>query len=43
MKKLLLSMGLLLFLSLSLTGCNDENAKAQGDAIELDFLEDEFI
>jgi len=31
MKKLLLSLGLLLFLSLSLTGCNDDNAKAQGD------------
>lgn len=41
MKKLLLSLGLLLFLSLSLTGCNDENANAQGDAgVELDFLID---
>jgi len=41
MKKLLLSLGLLLFLSLSLTGCNDDNAKAQGDVEdELDFLID---
>jgi len=32
MKKLLFSLGLLLFLSLSLAGCNDDNdAKAQGD------------
>jgi len=31
MKKLLLSLGLLLFLSLSLAGCNDDDAKAQGD------------
>jgi len=31
MKKLLLSLGLLLFLSLSLAGCNDDAAKAQGD------------
>lgn len=41
MKKLLSSLGLLLFLSLSLAGCNDDNAKAQGDAvIEQDFLID---
>jgi len=41
MKKLLLSLGLLLFLSLSLTGCNDDNANAQEDTeIELDFLID---
>jgi len=44
MKKLLLSLGLLLSLSLSLVGCNDDGAKAQGDDdLELDFLEDEFI
>ncbi len=41
MKKLLLSLGLLLFLSLSLTGCNDDNANAQGDVeTEVDFLID---
>ena len=41
MKKLLLSLGLLLFLSLSLTGCNDDNAKAQGDDdLEVDVLID---
>jgi len=41
MKKLLLSLGLLLSLSLSLAGCNDDNAKAQGDAeIGQDFLID---
>jgi len=41
MKKLLLSLGLLLFLSLSLTGCNDDNVKAQGDDdLEVDFLID---
>jgi len=40
MKKLLLSLGLLLFLSLSLTGCNDDNANAQGDVEdEVDFFD----
>lgn len=41
MKKVLLSLGLLLCLSLSLTGCNDDNAEAQGDAdLEVDLLID---
>jgi len=41
MKKLLLSLGLLLFLSLSLTGCNDDNANAQGtEDPTFDFLID---
>jgi len=42
MKKLLLSLGLLLALSLTLTGCNNDTAKAQVDEIEdeLDFLID---
>jgi len=41
MKKLLLSLGLLLFLSLSLTGCNDDNAKAQvEEETKQDFLAD---
>jgi len=30
MREVLLSVGLLIFLSLSLAGCNDDNAKAQG-------------
>lgn len=41
MKKLLLSLGVLLSLSLSLAGCNDDNAKSQGDdGSEPDFLVD---
>ena len=41
MKKLLISLGLLLSLSLSLAGCNDDNAKAQGDDdLEVDVLID---